>query len=493
MGNRQSTPEAPAEKKKQKPIMKDQEEITTNGISDSDNQNNLTHQCDLPPHHCECHQRKTEVEKCSHRNPQGQCPQCNLAASFSYSLSDFPEITLKGKENTDTLAECREFSKRESEPKVEIAGSQPENCSVELSKKIEKLGKKKKRKKRLKVVCEDVVPFTIIEEKDRSQHHNAVMDKSEEPELHEPSLKKSERTENNSQTFPKKKQDYPIIIRNQIQKFLQRKQKELNFREVITPILGGENLYETSGHLKHYRDYMFPSLNRNNETFRLRPMTCPHHCLIYQQQLRSYRDLPFRLCENSLLYRYEASGALKGLERARWMELADHHVFVNPEQLKEELKKNYRYIIGILSAFDFSTSRLTLTELGMNYVVLKGEAAFYGPKLDFEVETADGKNITLATIQLDFVLPQKFGLNYVDKDQKLKTPIRTTILTDKSLNYRIRQAYKTKIPCYLVIGQEEIKTRKLKLIFTYLPDNHHGKMKELTEKELVEKLEAEKD
>ena len=108
-----------------------------------------------------------------------------------------------------------------------------------------------------------------------------------------------------------------MIIRNKIAEFLQRKQKEFGFQEVITPILGSEELYQTSGHLDHYRDYMFPSLSRNNETFCLRPMTCPHHCLVYRQKPRSYRDLPFRICENSFLYRYEASGALKGLERAR--------------------------------------------------------------------------------------------------------------------------------------------------------------------------------
>ncbi|CAG8775786.1 16600_t:CDS:2 [Racocetra persica] len=157
-------------------------------------------------------------------------------------------------------------------------------------------------------------------------------------------------------------------------------------------------------------------------------MTCPHHCLIYQQKPRSYRDLPFRLCENSLLFRYEASGALKGLERPRWFELADHHIFVSPEQLKEELKKNYLYIAEVLSAFNFPISRLVyilinaLNELKLNYVILQGEAAFYGPKLDLEITAADGKNITISTIQLDFILPQKFGLNYIDSEQNLKIP-----------------------------------------------------------------------
>ena len=107
------------------------------------------------------------------------------------------------------------------------------------------------------------------------------------------------------------------IVHNQIKNFLQQKQKEFGFQEVITPILGSEELYQTSGHLSHYKEYMFPVLSRNNENLRLRPMTCPHHCLIYQKKPRSYRELPFRFCENSLLFRYETSGALKGLERAR--------------------------------------------------------------------------------------------------------------------------------------------------------------------------------
>ncbi|CAH1756343.1 22151_t:CDS:2 [Entrophospora sp. SA101] len=128
--------------------------------------------------------------------------------------------------------------------------------------------------------------------------------------------------------------------------------------EVITPVLGNKELYQISGHLSHYQGYMFPEVSRNNETYYLRPMTCPHHCLIYQQRPRSYRELPFRLCENSLLFRYETSGALKGLERPRWFELADHHTFVNIENLKEELKRNYHFIKTILDNLNFTIERL---------------------------------------------------------------------------------------------------------------------------------------
>ena len=365
-----------------------------------------------------------------------------------------------------------------------------------------------------------------------------------------------------------------VIIRQQIVDFLRKKQEEFGFREVITPILGSEYLYETSGHLAHYHEYMFPAISRNNETFRLRPMTCPHHCLIYQYKPRSYRDLPLRFCENSILHRYETSGGLKGLERVRWMELADHHIFVALDQAQEEFKLNYHYISSVLAVFNLSISRLvcslhdpnnsekyhpdeklwnyseqllinSLQELKLEYVILPGEAAFYGPKLDIEVVAADGKNITLATIQLDFVMPKKFGLNYIDQEQKLQTPIiihqspigtyqrfiallleqtdgklpfwltpcqvailplneepevenycaaltkeltknslRVKIMSEKTLNYRIRQVHQKKIPYYIVIGKQEIANKTLKLVYTY----QETPPEKLTEQELINKL-----
>jgi threonyl-tRNA synthetase len=364
-----------------------------------------------------------------------------------------------------------------------------------------------------------------------------------------------------------------VIIRNRIAEFLREKQKEFEFREVMTPILGSKYLYKTSGHLDHHQDSMFPEISRNNEEFYLRPMTCPHHCVIYQNKPRSYRDLPFRLCENSLLFRYETSGSLKGLERARWMELADNHIFVSSEQLKEEFKKNYHYIINILKAFDFKISRLvcalhepnnsekyhsdkdlwnysenllieSLQELDLNYEVIKGEAAFYGPKLDLEIKAADGKNITIATIQMDFVLPQKFNLSYVDKEGKMQMPViihqtpfgtyqrfiallleqtngklpfwlvpcqlaifplneeeetkeycdklakelvknnlRAKIFAKKSLSYRINQIYQKKIPYYLVIGRDELQKEALKLIYTYSKEEE-----EMIKEEMIKKL-----
>ena len=365
------------------------------------------------------------------------------------------------------------------------------------------------------------------------------------------------------------------IIQNQIKNFLQAKQKEFGFQEVITPILGSEELYKTSGHLAHYEEYMFPVLSRNNEKLRLRPMTCPHHCSIYQQKPRSYQELPLRLCENSLLFRYEASGGLKGLERPRCFELPDHHIFVSMDKLKEELKNNYLYISQILITFDLKITRLAfsthdpanwqkyhsgknlweqaekllqevLAELKLNYTLLPGEAAFYGPKLDLEVQAADGKIITLATMQVDFLTPQKFGLQYINEKQELKTPViihqspigsyqrfiallleqtegklpfwlapcqiailplneeqetinycdklkknltsidlRAKIIVEKTLNYRIRQNYRQKIPYYLVVGKKELEEKKLKLTYTY---SSTKETEELEEKELHEKL-----
>lgn len=152
-----------------------------------------------------------------------------------------------------------------------------------------------------------------------------------------------------------------VIVRQQIQDFLRKKQKEFGFQEVITPILGSEELYKISGHLAHYEDYMFPVISRNNEILRLRPMTCPHHCLIYQHTPRSYRELPLRLCENSLLFRYEASGGLKGIERPRCFEIPDHHIFVGMDKLKEELKNNYHYISQILATFNLKITRLAFS------------------------------------------------------------------------------------------------------------------------------------
>jgi len=370
-----------------------------------------------------------------------------------------------------------------------------------------------------------------------------------------------------------------VIIRNQIQTFLREKQIIFGFQEVITPVLGSEDLYQTSGHLAHYEEYMFPVLSRNNENLRLRPMTCPHHCLIYQQKSRSYRELPLRLCENSFLFRYEASGGLKGLERPRTFELPDHHIFVSFDKLKEELKNNYHYISQILSVFDLQVKRLSfsthndnwqkyhpnkqiweeaenileevLQELSINYIRLPGEAAFYGPKLDIEVEVADGKIITLATMQVDFLTPQKFDLQYINNQQELKTPVlihqspigsyqrfiallceqsqgklpfwlapvQLTILTineeeeimkyseelqkklirlnlrvevwnHKTIGHRISQVHQKKVPYHLIIGKEELKTKKIKLVNNRLTDKNQENLT-ISEEELCERLKKE--
>lgn len=197
---------------------------------------------------------------------------------------------------------------------------------------------------------------------------------------------------------------------------------------------------------------MFPEICKNQESYYLRPMTCPHHCLIFQQKPRSYRELPLRLSENSILFRYEPSGSLKGLERTRYFELADHHTFVTVNDLKGELKNNFLFVKEILENLEIEIKRIvcslhdgqdkkkyhddlvlwekseallidSLKEMKTDYEIQVGEAAFYGPKIDFEVQARDEKYITISTIQLDFLLPEKFKLKFLDEKQQLQRPI----------------------------------------------------------------------
>lgn len=149
-----------------------------------------------------------------------------------------------------------------------------------------------------------------------------------------------------------------VLIRNQLQSFIRQKWQKFNFQEVITPILGRTQLYQTSEHLNHYSEYMFPEIKKNQESYYLRPMTCPHHCLIFQKKPRSYQELPLRLAENSILFRYESSGSLKGLERVRCLELADHHIFVSLDNLKQELKNSFLFVEEILEASEIKDKRV---------------------------------------------------------------------------------------------------------------------------------------
>ena len=242
------------------------------------------------------------------------------------------------------------------------------------------------------------------------------------------------------------------IVRKELENYIYAKEQKMGYNHVYTPCVGTVDLYKTSGHWDHYKENMFPSMKVDDEEFVLRPMNCPHHMLIYGNELRSYRDLPIRIGEFATDFRYEASGAVKGLERVRCMCQNDAHLFVRPDQIGDEFKKvvslildvykdfglkNYKFRLSLRDKenkekyFDddemWNTAenklREVLNEYGCTYTEAIGEAAFYGPKLDVEVKPAVGPEVTLSTCQLDFLLPRRFNLTYIDKDGTRKTPV----------------------------------------------------------------------
>ena len=233
------------------------------------------------------------------------------------------------------------------------------------------------------------------------------------------------------------------LIRKQLENYIYEKEKKLGYQHVYTPCVGTVDLYKTSGHWDHYKENMFPMMKVDEEEFVLRPMNCPHHMLVYANHLHSYRELPIRIGEFAADFRYEASGAVKGLERVRCMCQNDAHLFVTPEQIGEEFKKGVSLILDVYKDFGINnykfrlslrdpedkekyfdddemwnnaenTLREVLNDLGVEYFEAIGEAAFYGPKLDVEVKPAVGPEVTLSTCQLDFLLPRRFELNYID-------------------------------------------------------------------------------
>ena len=242
------------------------------------------------------------------------------------------------------------------------------------------------------------------------------------------------------------------IIRKQLENYIYEKEQKMGYLHVYTPCVGTVDLYKTSGHWDHYKENMFPSMKVDDEEFVLRPMNCPHHMLIYGNKLHSYRDLPIRIGEFATDFRYEASGAVKGLERVRCMCQNDAHLFVRPDQIGDEFKKVVSLILDVYKDFgikdykfrlslrdredkekyfdddemwDNAENRLreVLNELGCEYHEAIGEAAFYGPKLDVEVKPAVGPEVTLSTCQLDFLLPRRFELSYIDKNGEKQIPV----------------------------------------------------------------------
>ena len=242
------------------------------------------------------------------------------------------------------------------------------------------------------------------------------------------------------------------IIRKQLENYIYEKEQKMGYDHVYTPCVGTVNLYKTSGHWDHYKENMFPMMKVDDEEFVLRPMNCPHHMLIYKNKLHSYRDLPIRIGEFATDFRYEASGAVKGLERVRCMCQNDAHLFVRPDQIGDEFKKVVSLILDVYKDFgikdykfrlslrdkedkekyfdddemwDMAENKLrdVLNELGVEYFEAVGEAAFYGPKLDVEVKPAVGPEITLSTCQLDFLLPRRFELSYIDNKGEKQIPV----------------------------------------------------------------------
>ena len=242
------------------------------------------------------------------------------------------------------------------------------------------------------------------------------------------------------------------IVWQELENYIKEKEKKLGYLHVLTPCVGNVELYKTSGHWDHYKDNMFPAMEVDGEAFVLRPMNCPHHMMIYSNKLHSYKDLPIRIGEIAHDFRYEASGAVKGIERGRHFCQNDAHLFVTPEQIKDEFKrvvdlifdvykdfgiKDYKCVLSLRDPDDKTKYhpddemwnkaenelREVLNDLGIEYTEEIGEAAFYGPKLDVNVKPAVGNEYTLSTCQLDFCLPAKFNLKYIDENGERKTPV----------------------------------------------------------------------
>ena len=270
-------------------------------------------------------------------------------------------------------------------------------------------------------------------------------------------------------------------IWNELETYIREKEIRLGYQHVLTPCIGTVNLYKTSGHWDHYKENMFPAMEVDDETFVLRPMNCPHHMMIYANAPHSYRELPIRIAEIAHDFRYEASGALKGIERGRHFCQNDSHLFVTPDQIRDEFKSvvdlifdvykdfgitNYRCVLSLRDPSDkekyhdddemWNTAeqalRDTLDSIGIEYTEEIGEAAFYGPKLDVNVKPAVGAEYTLSTCQLDFCLPAKFDLKYVDADGSKKTPVvlHRAILgsLDRFMAYILEET-KGKLPTWL--------------------------------------------
>ena len=275
-------------------------------------------------------------------------------------------------------------------------------------------------------------------------------------------------------------------IRRELERYIVDKELASGYLHVYTPPMASVEFYKTSGHWDHYSEDMFPVMDMGDgEEFVLRPMNCPHHIQVYKHHVHSYRELPIRIAEIGMMHRYEKSGALSGLQRVREMSLNDGHLFVMPEQIQEEFKKVLQLIIDVYEDFNLTDYRFRLSyrdpedkekyydndemwenaqsmlkaaldEMDVDYFEAEGEAAFYGPKLDIQVKTALGNEETLSTIQLDFLLPERFDLSYVGADGEEHRPVmihRGIISTMERFTAILIENYKGAFPTWLAPHQ----------------------------------------
>ncbi|HCY1024708.1 TPA: threonine--tRNA ligase [Staphylococcus aureus] len=289
-------------------------------------------------------------------------------------------------------------------------------------------------------------------------------------------------------------------IRREIERYIVDKEVSMGYDHVYTPVLANVDLYKTSGHWDHYQEDMFPPMQLDEtESMVLRPMNCPHHMMIYANKPHSYRELPIRIAELGTMHRYEASGAVSGLQRVRGMTLNDSHIFVRPDQIKEEFKRVVNMIIDVYKDFGFEDYSFRLSyrdpedkekyfddddmwnkaenmlkeaadELGLSYEEAIGEAAFYGPKLDVQVKTAMGKEETLSTAQIDFLLPERFDLTYIGQDGEHHRPVvihRGVVSTMERFVAFLTEETKGAFPTWLAPKQVQIIPVNVDLHYDY--------------------------
>ena len=305
-------------------------------------------------------------------------------------------------------------------------------------------------------------------------------------------------------------------IRRLLEQYILKKEVKLGYQHVYTPSLANVALYKTSGHWDHYKEDMFPVMKMDTEEMVLRPMNCPHHMLIYKNAMHSYRDLPIKIGELAHDFRYEASGSVCGLERVREMCQNDAHIFVTPEQIKSVFGEVVNLILSVYKDFGFKDYKFRLslrdkenkekyfdddemwetaegqlreilTELNLDFYEAEGEAAFYGPKLDVQIKTAIGHDVTISTCQLDFLLPQRFELEYIGEDGKAHRPIvihRAILGTfDRFISFLIEET-KGAFPTWLAPVQVKILP---------ITDRQHEYAKELAQKMMDEDIRVEVD